>query len=164
MVSPGALQSENYPVSSGFNIKALPVKTQHLTSTSEKKQPAPVTVFVGAGAPACTSAQGRAAKPGQSSSGQLSSQLGTSGDSTSLPWHCKVALQLTFSPGHSGALVGATRLEGAMHGVPSTPGRTSRPCREHPQRGSITPSPRLPQLSGPGEGRRDEMESAGLSR
>ena len=36
--------------------------------------------------------------------------------------------------------------------------------REHPQRGSVTPSPRLPRLSGPGEGKRDEMESAGLSR
>lgn len=36
VASPGALQSENYPVSSGFKIKILPGKTQHLTSTSEK--------------------------------------------------------------------------------------------------------------------------------
>lgn len=136
MASPGALQSENYPVSSGFKIKVLPVKTQHLTSTSEKTTCPSNRLHWSWGSclPFCArqSCKARAELvwqptlparlPAPPQAQQFSGLLGMAP---------ALALQLTLSTGHLGALVGATHLEGAVHGVPSTPGRTSQLC-QHP--------------------------------
>lgn len=160
MASPGALQSENYPVSSGFKIKVLPVKTQHLTSTSEKTT-CPSNRFHwswGSGLPFCARQSCRAraelvwqptlparlpAPPGLSSSPAFWGWC--------LPWLCSSpSPQATREPW----LEPPTWREPCMGFPPHQAGLPScASTREHPQRGSVSPSPRLPQLSSPGEGR-----------